>query len=309
MGRLPGIITLPTKATAALGGVDLLVAGEHLAPPVETPRRTPWAWGAALLLHALVIAAVLLIRVRPPQEDMQSPPGVSVVFDNGGTTAQTSAPPKALPGPPQPAEAPPPPPPPPAQAPAAATQDEVQVPDMPLSILPNPTPAPQPQAATQHAAHPHVARPSQAPQQKYVFLNGMSYGNPSPAMPPPPKAPAGMNLALATSDSQAATSSDVSVKGDAGADWDAALTKWVSEHAYYPQAAVEQGQEGTATVEFTVDRHGHVTGLRLLDSAGSPFLDQAWEQLFGDNTLPSFPADAKDDHVVVRYTVHYQLIR
>ncbi|MDE2320235.1 MAG: energy transducer TonB, partial [Rhodospirillales bacterium] len=186
----------------------------------------------------------------------------------------------------------------------AATEDEVQVPDMPLTALPNPPPMPHPHPAPQRS-HPRHAPPEQ---QKYVFLNGMNYGNVSPVAPPVPQAPRGMNFSLPTSDAQAATASDFSVKGDAGADWDAALTKWVQDHAYYPQAAAEQGQEGTATVEFTVDRNGHVTGLKLLDSAGSPFLDQAWEQLFSDNTLPRFPPDAKDSHVEVRYTVHYVLV-
>ena len=298
-----GITTPPIEAKAASGGSEILVAGEHLAPPLERLRRNPWAWGAALLLHALVIAAVLLIRVKPPQEELQSPPGVSVVFDNGGTTPQNMAPPKTTNGPPQQVQAPPPPPPspPPAQQAQAATEDEIQVPDLPLSALPNPPPAPHPAPRPQ----PHKVPPSQ---QQYVFLNGMSYGNVSPVAPPAPQAPRGMNFSLPASDAQAATSSDFSVKGDAGPDWDAALTKWVQEHAYYPQAAAEQGQEGTATVEFTVDRHGHVTGLKLLDSAGSPFLDQAWEQLFRDNTLPPFPANAKDDHVKVQYTVHYILI-
>ncbi len=299
------IITVPEPA--GVGPDDVTVARAHLATPVRKWRRNPWAWGAALLLHALVIAAALLVRVRTPPEP-QSPPGVSVVFDSEGTGPQTTAPQSPLHGPPQPAEAPKPPPPPPA-APAQPTPNpdatEVQVPDMPLTALPNPPPIPAPPPRPAHAAHPHRA----APPQKYVFLNGMSYGNPSPAAPAAPPAPRGLKLNMPTSDAQAATASDFSVKGNAGADWDAALTKWVQEHAYYPQAAIEQNQEGTATVEFTVDRQGHVTGLRLLDSAGSPFLDQAWEQLFRDNTLPPFPPDAKDDHVTVRYTVHYQLIR
>ena len=303
--RHPIIITPVTETKPAQDGVALLVAGEHLAPPPERPRRNPWAWGAALLLHVLVIAAVLLVREKPPQEDLQSPPGVSVVFNNGGTAPQATAP-KAMPGPPQQMQAPPPPPPPPPASPAeqaqAATQDEVQVPDLPLAVIPNAPPAPRPRPA------PRLRRPGPPSQQKYVFLNGMSYGNISPTAPPAPPAPRGMNFSLPASDAQAATASDFSVKGDAGADWDAALTKWVQEHAYYPQAAAEQGQQGTATVEFTVDRHGHVTGLKLLDSAGSPFLDQAWEQLFEDNILPPFPPDAKDGHVKVQYTVQYVLI-
>ncbi len=288
-----------------------LFAGEHLAPALEKQRRVPWAWGAALLLHLLVLAAALLLRVKPPHEELQSPPGVSVVFENSGTAPQVTAPPTPLKSAPQPAQAPPmPPPPPPAPSSSpAAREEEVQVPDMPLSALSSPPPIPSPpppRPAPRHSSRP--ARPRPVPQQKYVFLNGMNYGNVSPAMPPPVHAPAGMNFSLPSSDAQAATSSDFAVKGNAGADWEAALTKWVEEHAYYPQAAVEQNQQGTATVEFTVDRNGHVTGLRLLSSSGSTFLDQAWELLFSQNTLPPFPPDAKDDHVVVRYTVHYILM-
>ena len=292
------VITIPlTEAKAAFGGSEMLVAGEHMVPPLEKPRHNRWAWSAALLLHVLAIAAVLLLRVKSPPEELQSPPGVSVVFDKGGTTPQTTSP-KAKPGPPQQSQAPltPPPPSPPASEQAQnQARNEVQVPNLPSAALPSPPPLPRPRSV------PY-------PQQKYVFLNSMNYGNISPVAPPAPPAPRGMNFSLPTSDAQAATASDFSVKGDAGADWDAALTKWVQEHAYYPQAAAEQGQQGTATVEFTVDRNGHVTGLKLLDSAGSPFLDQAWEQLFEDNTLPPFPKDAKDNHVVVRYTVHYVLI-
>lgn len=175
------------------------------------------------------------------------------------------------------------------------------MPDIPLSSLPNPPPKP----------HHTYARPTHhsAPQeQKYVFLNGMSYGNGAAAAQPAPNAQHGMNFSPPMSNAQAVTASDFSIAGNAGAGWDAALTKWVQEHAYYPQAAIEQNQQGTATVEFTVDRHGHVTGIRLLTSSGSPFLDQAWLQLFADNNLPPFPPDAKTDHVVVRYTVHYQLV-
>ena len=47
-------------------------------------------------------------------------------------------------------------------------------------------------------------------------------------------------------------------------------------HKYYPQAAEEQGQQGSVEIEFTVDRKGNVTGLHLLNGSGSPFLDQAW---------------------------------
>lgn len=311
--RRPPSIILPIEAFATGQADHTADVRAHLTPPCAPRRRWPlWACGVAVLLHLLVVAGALLIRFSPSPVLSQSPPGIDIEFEGSGTAAKTTAPPQAIHGPPQqaqtiaPAPAPPPPPPPPAAQ--AAMQDEVRMPDLPLTALPAPQPISKPKAQT-HEPRRHTARPSDAHTQKYVFLNGMSYGNGSSAAAPAPMAPHGMNLSPPMSDAQAATASDFSVKGDAGAGWDAALTKWVQEHAYYPQAAIEQNQQGTATVEFTVDRNGHVSGIRLLSSSGSPFLDQAWFQLFADNNLPRFPAGAKSDHVVVRYTVHYQLIR
>jgi protein TonB len=123
-----------------------------------------------------------------------------------------------------------------------------------------------------------------------------------------PQAQPGTDLSLPQSDAQAATAPDVTIKGDAGPDWDAALNKWVNAHKYYPQAAAEQGQQGDVQIEFTVDRAGNVTGLHMLSGSGSPFLDQAWLGLFQGAQLPPFPANAKDNHVTVDATMHFQLI-
>jgi protein TonB len=139
-----------------------------------------------------------------------------------------------------------------------------------------------------------------------MMMNGMSYGRPSPELPTPP-APPGMNMSMPQSDAQAVMGPEFTVKGDIGSDWMSSLSKWVNAHAYYPQAAVEQNQQGTAEVEFDVDRKGNVTGLRLLTSSGSTFLDQAWYGIFQGAKLPPFPANTKSDHVTVDYTIHYIL--
>ena len=305
--RRPPIIIRPIEPPATGLSDSSPVIRAHLTPRLYRLHRNPWAWVLAVLLHLLVIACVLFIRFRPqPDMTFQNPPGIDVTFAGTGTAQPTTIPPNTQKGPPQQAQTAPPPPPPPSPPPQpAATQDEVQMPDVKLSDLPAPPP-PKPEPPRERPVHSRATRPAQ--EQKYVFLNGMNYGNISPVAPPAPSVSRGLNVSTPMSDAQAATASDFSIKGNAGAGWGAALRKWVEEHAYYPQAAIEQNQQGTATVEFTVDRAGHVSNLRLLDSSGSPFLDQAWSQLFTDNTLPPFPPDAKSDHIVVRYTVHYQII-
>jgi len=282
-----------------------LAAGDRLAAPPPPPRwgkRTRrLAWAMAAVVHALVIVLLLrFTREKPPMEP-QSPPGISVVFDNGGTT-QTSAPLAPRQGPESPAVAPPPAAPPPPQTAQAQPNVNLNLPDMPL-----PTVQTTPQPQNHEKPRPHaIAHPRPAPAQHYMVMNNMSFGNPSPPMP---QAQQGMNLSLPMTDAQAVNGPELTIKGDIGADWDAELNQWVNDHKYYPQAAVEQNQQGNVEIEFTVDRAGNVTGLHMLGSSGSPFLDQAWLGLFADNTLPAFPPGTKADHVTVDATMHFELIQ
>lgn len=265
------------------------------------------AWAAAVLLHlALVALFLLLSRHRPPPpEEQTSPPGVSVVFDNGGAQ-QTAAPPAPRPGPTSVATAPapaPPPPPPPAEAQPEVNLNMPSTPFATLQSVPEAPPQPQPK---QPVARPHP----RTPPQHYLVMNNMSFGNgtPAPPVPPIPHAHQALSLSLPQSDAEAVNAPEVTIKGNIGADWEAALTRWVNDHKYYPQAAVEQEQQGNVRIEFTVDRKGNVTGLRLLGSSGSPFLDQAWLGLFAQNQLPPFPPGTKSDHVTVDATMHFELI-
>ncbi|MDE8347695.1 MAG: TonB family protein [Acidocella sp.] len=285
----------------------MLSAGERLTAPPRAWRWKPWAWAAALCLHLLVIFLFLLFaRERPPAEET-SPPGIAVVFDHGGAP-KAAAPPGPRHGPESVAEAPPPAAPPPAASVASAPPEvNLNMPTTPFAALqsaPLPALPPQPRQITRPQPR-QITRPQPKPSQKYVVMNNMSYGHPAP---PVLGARPALNLSLAQSDAQAANAPELTVKGNIGADWMAALSKWVNEHKYYPQAAAEQGQQGNASVEFTVDRAGNVTGVHLTASAGSPFLDQAWVQLFADNQLPAFPPGTKSDHVTVDATMHYMLI-
>ena len=249
-----------------------------------------------MLLHVLAIAVALFMRERPLPQEQESPPGISMVFDNGGAQ-QTMAPPAPVHGPPQPAQAPSTPPPPP---PPASQQPEVNL-NMPLSEFAT-LPPPPPQARPQPAPRPRPAPPHYA-----MMLNGMSYGSTSPLTPAPP-AHRALNLDLAQTNAQAVMGPEMTVKGDIGADWDAELDKWVNDHKYYPQAAAEQNQQGTVEIEFTVDRKGNVTGLHMLNGSGSPFLDQAWLGLFANGAqLPPFPPGTTADHTTVDATMQYIL--
>ncbi|WP_298283108.1 energy transducer TonB, partial [Acidocella sp.] len=161
-----------------------------------------------------------------------------------------------------------------------------------------------------HNAAPARPAPARAaPTPRYTVMQGMSFGQPSPLMPQPPQPhfPHAMNFSPPESDAQAVAGPELTIKGNIGADWQAALDKWVNEHKYYPQAAAEQNQQGDVEIEFTVDRQGNITGLHLLSGSGSVFLDQAWLGLFRGAQLPPFPPGTKDGHITVDATMHYIL--
>lgn len=228
------------------------------------------------------------------QEESQSPPGVSVVFDNGGSQ-QATAPPTPNHAAPTQAQAPPPAAPPP---PESQTEVNLNMPSLPMAQAPAPAPAQQHQQTRRQPSHTTTP-------QRYVVMNNMSLGNPAPPTTFNHRA---MNLDLSAADSQAVDGPQLTVKGDIGADWDASLDQWVEDHKYYPQAALEQGQQGAVRIRFTVDRAGHVTGVQMLDGSGSPFLDQAWSGLFKGAQLPPFPPGTKASTVTVDATMHYVLL-
>lgn len=244
---------------------------------------------------------LLLFARQPPPQEQEPPSGVSVVFDNGGE-AQTTAPPAPRQGPSAVAQTPPPAAPPPSAPPQVETNL-----NMPLSPFGTMQSTPQAPSAPQPRPVPQP-RPKRVQTPKYIVMNNMSYGTPASPSPALPRAQRGMNLSLPQSDAQAANAPELTIKGDIGADWQAELNQWVEEHKYYPQAALEQNQQGSVEIEFTVDRAGNVTGLHLLNGSGSPFLDQAWLGLFAQNQLPSFPPGTKSDHVTIDATMHYELI-
>jgi len=247
---------------------------------------------AAILLHASIILLLLItVKSRPPRE-AQSPPGVSVVFDNGGQQ-QAMQPKQQIQGPPSTAQAPP-------AAAAPDSEPEVNL-GIPEFASPMPMPIPAPRAAQTATRRPtHNEHP-----QHYTVMNNLSFGHPAPPVPFQKRA---LNLDVPTSDQDAMNGPEVTVKGDAGPDWNAELDQWVEDHKYYPDSAIAQGQQGNVRIHFTVDRAGNVTGLRMEDSSGSPFLDQAWLGLFQGAQLPPFPSTAKDNTVTVDATMHFILL-
>lgn len=94
----------------------------------------------------------------------------------------------------------------------------------------------------------------------------------------------------------------------AGADWRNALSRWVAEHAYYPEQARREAEEGDAKVHVAMEPNGRVKDVQLIGKSGSMWLDLALLALFRDQRLPPLPYGEKEP-VEFNFTMHYVLIR
>jgi protein TonB len=278
----------------------------RFAPSPARGRRY-WIGPAALLLHAAVIALFFISFVPKPAPEA-SQQGVSVVFDNGGTQA-TTAPPAPQKTMATQATTPPPPAPPPPTPQDQQPEVNLNLPTAEFGEMPPPQQAPQqlPQPQPKREVQ-HVER-RQPRHSQYQVMNNMSLGNGSSPQPAPSfTGKPGLNLQLSQSDLNSMIAPQISVEGNIGQDWMDGFNKWVNDHIYYPQAAVENNQQGTSVIQFTVHRDGSVTGVHLLSSAGSTFLDQAWLGIFLHNNVPAFPVGTKSDTIKITAALQYELL-
>jgi TonB family protein len=94
----------------------------------------------------------------------------------------------------------------------------------------------------------------------------------------------------------------------AEADWRNALSRWVSEHAYYPSEAAHELQEGDSRVHVVMRPDGKVTSVELVGRSGSIWLDMALVSMFRDARLPPLPS-GETEPLEFNFTMHYILRR
>lgn len=91
-------------------------------------------------------------------------------------------------------------------------------------------------------------------------------------------------------------------------DWKARLVAQIERHKRYPAAAEARGEQGTAQIAFSVDRHGGVHGAHLVHSTGSPALDSdalAW--LARAAPLPPPPPEVSGALIPIIVPLRYRM--
>ncbi|HEX4171392.1 MAG TPA: energy transducer TonB [Acetobacteraceae bacterium] len=120
-------------------------------------------------------------------------------------------------------------------------------------------------------------------------------------------APSTLDFSLAPRQGATDTSPFARVAGArVGPDWRNELSAWVRAHAYYPEQAAMNGEDGDVMVQVVAQPNGHVTSVEMLQRSGSRWLDMALTALFRDADLPPLHAD---EGITFNFTMHYILIR
>jgi TonB family protein len=99
---------------------------------------------------------------------------------------------------------------------------------------------------------------------------------------------------------------DELVASAASADWRNELSTWVRAHAYYPEQAAMNGEDGNVMIQVVAQPNGHVTSVEIVHRSGSRWLDMATVALFRNANLPPLHTD---EGITFNFTMHYFLGR
>lgn len=230
----------------------------------------------------------------PAPPALRPPPPVAVAPPPPSPPAETA---------PEPLPTPPLPPP-----PAATAEIPLPKPVPPLAmVVPRPPSPARPAAPAAPKAPPAPPRPSEFP----TPMN-FSFGRAVPQERAPtrtsPHAPNTLDFSLAPRQGATDNSPFSRVAGArVGPDWRNLLSAWVRAHAYYPEQAAMNGEDGDAMVQVVANPSGHVTSVEMRMRSGSQWLDMALIALFRDADLP--PLMGESEPITFNFTMHYILIR
>lgn len=253
----------------------------------DTPRRREWQrWLPAAALMAMLHAGALAAVTAWPA--MIAPPGAEappVLIDLSPVAAAPATPLDLAPGP--------------------EMQQQAAVPSAPAESAPAPvesTIAPTPPQPT-----PEVPVPPQTTHDVSKHEPPKHQARPQPVEPHAPRSSAPTHTQrVATRETHAAPGVSASA---ASATYDALLVAHLHRFKQYAAGARAAGQQGTAVLAFTLNRHGQVLASHLARSSGSAALDaDTLALLRRAQPLPAFPPEmpqaSKSFVVPLNYSLH-----
>ncbi|HLK83233.1 MAG TPA: energy transducer TonB [Xanthobacteraceae bacterium] len=172
----------------------------------------------------------------------------------------------------------------------------VMVVDLPESFITSPAPAldlpPGPLQEEQSDPTPPQREETKPPEPQAE----LSLPMPEPPKPEPP------------SEERQATAPPQANAPRAIARWESALAAHLERFKRYPQEARARGEQGTATVAFTIDHNGRLVSSRIVQSSGFARLDQeTLAMLARAQPMPKPPDSALDSELSFVVPVRFNI--
>jgi protein TonB len=264
-----------------------------LHAPSDNSGALRWGTSAAVivLLHAGLIALGIAWYAHTPPAGSPMP---TILVDLPPVTSSAAPEPQQMDVAPSPqmqqADAPSPPPEPPKQQTA-----QEQIPVTP------PQNKPVVAAPPEQRTEPKPEPPKPAPvKPKPIETKKPSDRPPAPRTTAAPRAERRAPLASARAGAAAGAAALPAYRER--------LAAHLQRFKQYPSAAKAAGEQGTAMLTFTVDRHGRVLASRLARSSGHAALDaETMAMIRRAQPLPAFPPEMKQASLSFTVPVHFSL--
>jgi protein TonB len=243
------------------------------------PPRVLVRWGAAAVVVVAAHAGAIWLAMhwRSAAEAAGEPPP-AVMNDLAPMSVAPEAPPQnGAPGPqmteaqpettPEPQETPKPQPDATPEPPPPAPEPDVKVPELPkaddaaATLTPPPPEPPKPEPRKEPERKPAKPPPKKKVERKKPHERA-DHAAPRTSAPPPAQAQRAERAAAAAAGAASSAA--------AAASWRSELMAHLNRYKRFPSGA---GSGGVATIAFTINRSGQVTGSRLLHSSGDSVLD------------------------------------
>lgn len=169
-----------------------------------------------------------------------------------------------------------------------------------------------PSASVESAVPMPPARPKQTVRTAAKTESNQSASNPEKEPPSNPMsllqdsagAPASRNNEAQPTFGLAATTSDLP------SDWKSRLLSHLDRHKRYPAAAQSSSLQGTALMNFTIDRNGNVTSYYLARGSGHDDLDrEALAMIVRASPVPPLPAEVGGHSVQLLVPIRFHVLR
>jgi periplasmic protein TonB len=90
--------------------------------------------------------------------------------------------------------------------------------------------------------------------------------------------------------------------------WETNLIKHLQQYKRYPGGAESRGEEGIVTLNFSVDRNGHVLAHQIVRSSGYPELDaEVLSMIERAQPLPPFPPSMQQEKLDLTVPIRFSL--